>query len=1058
MSTQNNTLTDSNISKERKEECEAELTQTSKIPSFGSDDDSDSPLEPIIDEEQEAVEESKQEPSEESKEGPSEESKEEPKDPDAKTEVNSIPQTMPTPAQMTYKPNTLTILINTKIRNHRMLYYKPYMTVPGEVSRHVCFDPLVLLNQSVVNKIPENQPADELYTQFYRRNEFNSLLKRTLAQSMQPIYTFEEARKDGVTDTNVKVTLDTLFKEGNQFFIGGQSYIINSYDWIQGDWEIDTRPNYQQQVRFLPYGVAYPKNYVYNFGRQAKRERDTIPPEAIKGDALQSTSKLKKAIESATSNIFVQPGIKASNNVEVKKYTIPNIAELVELKETDPEKVLNLDREEENEAEPIPLPEEEITEEGTKPELPVSVEQGVEKIDPTPTNQPAVLEDPDKKILEDDVPEKVEIPQEVSSDDDESSEFSDLSDVSELPEDSTSQILKPPPAIVTPERPEPSNESTEEVSKEETKKGTLVEQASTLPPDIAKLIMAFAEKRKLPGEDLSQQFERYLLQEASRDFFSQEAVLDIVSVEKTKDDEFEVVSLTPGEKGVKNQLEAWDVEENDGKGDCLFEAIAQIQGEGNTVHSVRRALADYFKGEGQGQFKLMKETVSTDLPNLVKRQDSGETLSDYEKETIMNYKFMLNEDNTDFLSDEEIIEIIEIPVFEKNRDSEVEINEKFANRSPDKYFLGEQNTLISLEQVFNTKFVIIEKKSKNTVEEIQLNSRVEWNEDGETRFGTVSMEDKDTSMMKVITDDYKEYEKPITELKIVKLYTIRKNPSNLEPNKDIKAAFLLFRFDGSANSHYEAVFKRGITGRQKEIKTYKFALNLIPSYLVYMIYLSVYGFNKVGRLEKKAVQSTDPDPVFEENKKAKDDKDISNFLAKKLRQINAIYKDRLEGTEIAKPQYIDVQFGGQVKPYVTTYLQNSMNVDTKNTYYIVVDLDLYPGTALTSGQKYRLSCAANYDRMRSAWADIFGLQYEPGELDVSSVQSPMETVKAEAESSAPPMAEAEVIPANKSGGGYTHTKKKQHKPSFTRRIYTKSNNKKTRMKGKKRKNKTTRNK
>ena len=193
MSTQNNTLTDSNISKERKEECEAELTQTSKIPSFGSDDDSDSLLEPIIDKEQEAVEESKQEPSEESKEGPSEESKEEPKDPDAKTDINSIPPTMPTPAQMTYKPNTLTILINTKIRNHRMLYYKPYMTVPGEVSRHVCFDPLVLLNQSVVNKIPENQPADELYTQFYRRNEFNSLLKRTLAQSMQPIYTFEEA-------------------------------------------------------------------------------------------------------------------------------------------------------------------------------------------------------------------------------------------------------------------------------------------------------------------------------------------------------------------------------------------------------------------------------------------------------------------------------------------------------------------------------------------------------------------------------------------------------------------------------------------------------------------------------------------------------------------------------------------------------------------------------------------------------------------------------------------------------------------------------------------------
>ena len=49
MSTPNNTLTDSNISKERKEECEGELTQTSKIPSFGSDDDSDSLLESLLD-------------------------------------------------------------------------------------------------------------------------------------------------------------------------------------------------------------------------------------------------------------------------------------------------------------------------------------------------------------------------------------------------------------------------------------------------------------------------------------------------------------------------------------------------------------------------------------------------------------------------------------------------------------------------------------------------------------------------------------------------------------------------------------------------------------------------------------------------------------------------------------------------------------------------------------------------------------------------------------------------------------------------------------------------
>ena len=143
--------------------------------------------------------------------------------------------------------------------------------------------------------------------------------------------------------------------------------------------------------------------------------------------------------------------------------------------------------------------------------------------------------------------------------------------------------------------------------------------------------------------------------------------------------------------------------------------------------------------------------------------------------------------------------------------------------------------------------------------------------------------------------------------------------------------------------------------------------------------------------------------------------------------------------------------GGKVKPYVTTYLQNSMNVDTKNTYYIVVDLDLYPGTSLTSGQKFRLSCSHNYDRMRSAWADIFGLQYEPGELDTSSVQSPMET-----QASAPPMAEAVPVQEAKGGAIRKKTYKKPYKHRYTKHARSRRPNKKTRIQKKKIRNKTRR--
>ena len=194
MSTENNTLTKNDVSPERKEECEAELIE---LPpdhfSYDYDKDLGSDQQPVDDDSSlqdlsETLSQQEDEPVDESKEeGPVEESKEdvipEPtKDPETKeideTTGETIPEIIPQAPKQIYKPNTLTILINTKIRNHRMLYYKPYMTIPGESSKHVCFDPLVKLNQSIVNKIPENSPKDELYTQFFRRNEFNSLLKR----------------------------------------------------------------------------------------------------------------------------------------------------------------------------------------------------------------------------------------------------------------------------------------------------------------------------------------------------------------------------------------------------------------------------------------------------------------------------------------------------------------------------------------------------------------------------------------------------------------------------------------------------------------------------------------------------------------------------------------------------------------------------------------------------------------------------------------------------------------------------------------------------------------
>ena len=205
-----------------------------------------------------------------------------------------------------------------------MLNYEPNMTIPNERITPICFDPLVELDQSIVNDIPLNEPKDQLYTQFFRRNEFNSLLKRTLGNDLSPMYNFKTAIREDIPNNNIKVTLDTLFKSGNPFYINGTPYSINSYNWIPGDWEIGSKPFADNRIRYMPYGMLYPVNYVPNFEKIAKKELESVPVEArigIYADGLNS--KIKKAIRSSVGHSSI-PILKQDNGLKVIPYTKPN--------------------------------------------------------------------------------------------------------------------------------------------------------------------------------------------------------------------------------------------------------------------------------------------------------------------------------------------------------------------------------------------------------------------------------------------------------------------------------------------------------------------------------------------------------------------------------------------------------------------------------------------------------------------------------------------------------------------------------------------------------------
>ncbi len=154
-------------------------------------------------------------------------------------------------------PNTLSIFINTRIRNYPKIRYEPNMTVPKVRSQSVFFDPLIKLSNFTTRSLPNGVLKSEKYTQFFNKNEYNSLISRTISSSFtgQKKLTLKEATNAGNIDNNIRVTLDQLFAPNSVFYIKDKPYTIYSYNWTKGDWKVDTK-SFEKQMSYIPYGTS----------------------------------------------------------------------------------------------------------------------------------------------------------------------------------------------------------------------------------------------------------------------------------------------------------------------------------------------------------------------------------------------------------------------------------------------------------------------------------------------------------------------------------------------------------------------------------------------------------------------------------------------------------------------------------------------------------------------------------------------------------------------------------------------------------------------------------
>jgi hypothetical protein len=121
------------------------------------------------------------------------------------------------------------------------------------------------------------------------------------------------------------------------------------------------------------------------------------------------------------------------------------------------------------------------------------------------------------------------------------------------------------------------------------------------------------------------------------------------------------------------------------------------------------------------------------------------------------------------------------------------------------------------------------------------------------------------------------------------------------------------------------------------------------------------------------------------------------------------------------------------QPLVTSAQQKPNAKDTKSklAFYISIELELFPGKSVSLANKSAVKCQGVFERIREAWADIFGYQYRPSPLYMPSQKADASNPTSDASN---PTSDASnpTSDASKVGGRKTIKKKTQKNGTMKR--------------------------
>jgi len=197
-------------------------------------------------------------------------------------------------------PNSLTITINTSVPGYQTIKYKPNMTIKDidKDEKTVWFDPLVQLEQSVIDKVPESIRVLE----FFNKGLFESLIN---AHGNKKQIKLEQAKRNKIVDNNIQITLNNLFPTNGILYIKGEPYAIADIQWTKSNWKIDRKITEIPQVdtNKITDPIAY-NAMIKNEVNEGNRQLLMIPKDLLYGvnfnketEELSSVDREKELID-----------------------------------------------------------------------------------------------------------------------------------------------------------------------------------------------------------------------------------------------------------------------------------------------------------------------------------------------------------------------------------------------------------------------------------------------------------------------------------------------------------------------------------------------------------------------------------------------------------------------------------------------------------------------------------------------------------------------------------------------------------------------------------------